>query len=354
MRAHVFVIAVLVLAAAPVRADEAATSEALLGEMRALRAAVEALTDQVGRLAAVIEGQADAEADEAEEAADDEGWPLGWGMEEGFRHRGPDRDALRKIKLPENATKEQVRDYVGRVLNLSERQNVFSSDDPQTRILARVGPQHLDVLVDALGFRMNGDMYVTGAIGVLAREEHKELILDALPYTHALAEVVLKQGWEQDARAILLEELRRGPRYLPAEWLQAIVRLKEPETYDDLVKFFVWGANRAQTYRTILYLPGIDLDKAAADAWEAAKMEGAWEARSMAPIAIAHGCVDALESAVAGLGHEEPWGDELRRALWRHTDARGTNDEVRRWFRENRDNLVWDAEARKFRVREGE
>ena len=390
MRATVLALAVVLLAATASGAEEAATNEALLQEIRALRAEVEALSRQVEQLAAGLREQTkDREAAAArgdrqpaewekelkqqiEQAAaplrqaikeaqaavlddDLQGGPLGRPADRA-EWRGPNLEALRKIKLPENPTKEQARQYVWEILAISERQNSFSSTDPQRVMLARVGPENVDILVDALAGGPASDMYIMAAVNRLAREEHKQIVLDALPFTHGLAEVVLRKGWAEDARETLLAELRTGPTHLPREWIQAVCSLRDPTTYPDMLKFFVWGDNRWETYRTIRLLPGIDLDKAVADAWAAAGMndDQPWETQALAAIAIRHGIVEALEFALEGPADDGYWDREMRRAVQRHTEARGTQEQVRQWFRENRGNLVWDAEARVFRVGEGE
>jgi hypothetical protein len=354
MRAVPLAVTVLLLAAAGARADDESTNEALLKEIRALRESVDALALQMEQLAAIIEGQGLAGPGKAGAADDDGGLPLPPGIP-GFVERGPDLAALRKAKLPENPTKEQAREYVASILRISERPNIFSTTDPQGVLLARVAPEHLDVLIDALDRDRSGDMYLVAAINMLAGEEHKQMILDALPYAPDLAQVVVRYGWAADARETLLAGLDRRTDYLPDEWLDALVSLDDPTTYEALVNYFIWGRNRSMTYEAIQYLPGIDLDKAVAEAWEAARWRDDWEAQSLAPIAMEHGVADALRFAVNRLGADEGhWDNEMLRAVLRYTDARGTADDIRRWYRENADELVWDAKAHIFRVPKAE
>jgi hypothetical protein len=77
----------------------------------------------------------------------------------------------------------------------------------------------------------------------------------------------------------------------------------------------------------------------------------------MAGIAMEYGRLDALEQEVQLLG-----GDQQRqfgfmpdmnprRLILRYTDARGTPDEIRKWYEENKSRLVFDKAAKKFVVR---
>ena len=316
------------------------TNAELVKEVRELRKAVEALSGKVEELDKKLE------AGKAKPA------PQPFLERE---ERGPDVEALGAIKLPQNPTKQQVREYVNQILQASQGQNTFSTDDPQVRMLMAVGPENLDVLLEASATQGLDDVYATVAIAALARDEHKKMVLDALRYNHGLAKVVLEKGWEQDARDILVAGLERGARYLPTEWVEAVARLRDPKTYDALKGFLISGSNRSFTYDVIKRLPGIDLTDAVAQAWETAQFEGKWEAARMAPAAVEFGHKDALEYIIDSLDEPEGSPDAVyggRAAIMRYTEARGTTEEIRKWYEANRDKLVWDAAAKKFRVQE--
>lgn len=268
--------------------------------------------------------------------------------------RGPDRVALARIKLPENPTKQQVREYVSEILRLSRGQNVFSTRDPQARLLTRVGRKNVDVLLEYAG-AANGGLYVSEVINRLATEDHKASIIDALAYERGLVEVVWRKRWEHDARKILIDELRTRPDFLPTEWIEAVASFQDPETYDDLKAYLVNGGNRHLTYEAIKDLPGIQLEEVVAKAWERAKREGGWAAMTMGKAAIGFGHIDALQCAVNELG-APPWRPDrmhdAREVVLRHIEFRGTNAEIRRWFHTNKDKLVFDQDTKKFRVRE--
>jgi hypothetical protein len=279
-----------------------------------------------------------------------------------FQGRGPDEEALAKITLPENPTKEQVRKYVSDIAAVSQKQNSFSSDDPQVEMLMKVGPANLDVLLDSLSGnrRRIGNMsfYIMPAVKGLAGNEHKEMILKHLAQQPELAEIVLGQGWAADARDVLTEGLRAKRRDLPSDWIKAVASFKDPATYDALKSYLANGNNPAETYKDIKDLPGIELSQEVAESWERVKDEqNPWEVQQMAGIAMEYGRLDALEQEVQLLG-----GDQQRqfgfmpdmnprRLILRYTDARGTPDEIRKWYEENKSRLVFDKAAKKFVVR---
>ncbi|MCK4300984.1 MAG: hypothetical protein KAX80_15695, partial [Planctomycetes bacterium] len=321
------------------------TNEEIVKELQALKRAVEGLADRVEKLEARLQEQ-----QEEREAG------LAWPGSVRSERKGADLKALRKIRLAADATKEQVRDYVHQILDVSRGQIRFISTDPQAGMLARVGPEHLDVLLEAATIGYRGDMYVRQAIVRLARDEHKAMILEALPYDMELVEVVLRKRWEQDAKETLVAELRSAPSHVPTGWIRAVARLKDPDTYDDLKRYLIHGHNRSWTYNAIRNLPGIDLAETVAEAWEWAR-DDPYDDSQMASVALAFGHIDALELVMDSLDLPSDTPGTIyqaRQLALRHTEARGTNEELRRWFQQNKHRLVFDPEARKFRVRKDE
>ena len=65
----------------------------------------------------------------------------------------------------------------------------------------------MDLLIEVLGGPYSGSYYLIQAISMLAREEHKAMILEALPHTMRLVEVVVERRWVEDAAETLIAEL---------------------------------------------------------------------------------------------------------------------------------------------------
>lgn len=219
------------------------TNAQLLKEINELKQMVAELQKK----AEVLEQRLAQEADKnkgklaADDELDDFGFP---GMGD-WQRRGPNMKLLRKAKLPENPTKDQVRAYVRKIANATKGQNTFGSTDPQVRMLMKVGGEHLDVLIDALDRDLR--YYAIEAVPRLAEEGHKKLILQKLAQKPNLVKVVVSRGWEQDAKEILTRKLDEWPDSLPREWIEAVAAFEDPKTYDGLIDYLVFGSNKSHT-----------------------------------------------------------------------------------------------------------
>jgi hypothetical protein len=323
----------------PAQGKPDAKDDRVLEELRRLQEKVEALERRVQELEKQL-------AEQPEKVTRPS--PL---LSPPLTRRSADVAALRKIRLPEDPSREEIEEYVDAILAASRGQNSFSTEDLQIPMLVKVGRKNVDVLIDRLDGAV--EFYLTAAVSRLAGEEHKELILKVLPAEERLIGVVVEKGWVQDARSILTAALKNAPSYLPPQWIDAVASLRDPETHGDLRRYFVHGSNKSLTYQAIRNLPGIDLDAAVTEAWK--KPETAispFERSDLAPIAAAHGHRDALDLAFELLDGSNDWrAREARKTILRHTGATGSDDELKAWFRDNKDQLQWDAEMRKFVIR---
>ena len=210
--------------------------------------------------------------------------------------RGPDIEKLSQIKLPVNPTKEQIAGYVAGIAEVSLGQTSFSIDDPQIVMLLQVGAGNIDVL---LGAPSQLAYYAEQVVSVLAEDEHKQLILDALANHPALIRLVIQKGWLDDARGILIRELQKRPGYLPRLWIEAVASFRDPQTYEDLKAYLVNGANRQWTYHVLSQIPDLNLTQAVGQAWAKAKAGCSdLERAAMAKIAQQYGHPDAFGVAI--------------------------------------------------------
>jgi hypothetical protein len=283
-----------------------------------------------------------------------------------FRLQGPNRAAIQprpaaansaslaRIPLPENPTKAQARDYVKAILIASQRRNSYSPDDPQVGMLAKVGPQNLDVLFE---FKANkgsgpGAFYLGNAIARLARPEDKEFVLRALPTVHELITLVVKSGWQAEARDTLVAALRdEQEEFLSREWIQAVASFEEPDTYPELKSYLMRCSNKQMTYMLIRRLPGIDLEDTVASAWkDARRSSSAYTVLDSCMMAAEYGHADVLESLVDILkrGDDENFQRRAATFIRRYTPATGNNDALIAWYEANRDRLVFDPKLKKF------
>jgi hypothetical protein len=266
-----------------------------------------------------------------------------------------DMEALDNITLPDNPLKKDILKYFREIARATQNQRSFSESDPQVYMLLEVGHENLEYLVSYNADHMV-DMYFTAAIKELAEEEDKELILSYLPRKRDLVKVITAKRWEEDAKQILISELAELPQYLPTEWVSAVASFDDPCTYDSLKNYLTYGSNRSWTFKAIKNSTSMeDLEDTVGEAWEnAKKAHSEWDKNSFAPIAASYGHVDALEVIINSLDSPAngPSVYQPRKQIFQYTEVRGTNDEIRKWFKKNKSKLVFDAEAEKFVVRQ--
>jgi len=258
-----------------------------------------------------------------------------------------DRDHLKGIDLPANATKEQAREYVAKILRVASHNGSYSADDPEVELLERVGPANVDVLIEPLVNVqiLNGDIYLVEALRALVAEEHKDLILTSLPSAQELVKVVLARGWTVDAAPILLERLADRRAWtntsLPPEWIEAVASLKRPDSYKDLKTYFYYGLNRYDTWKQIRGLPGMDLTAEVERLWPwARKLDDKWVRVEVAAVAAHYGHLDALQVLFEDPQYW-PASEVIESVTPYHDDSRDA-ERAKRWFELNRDRLVFD------------
>ncbi len=120
---------------------------------------------------------------------------------------------LAAITLPEAPTKDQARAYIDAIARASRRQQIWRHDDPQMMMLKRVGPGHIDLLVESLRTQRNMEFYLIQAIQDLAGPEHKDLILASVRRYPELLRVLQKKQWMQDLDPALAELFKKSSRY---------------------------------------------------------------------------------------------------------------------------------------------
>jgi hypothetical protein len=328
----------LVMAASLFAQEPPASPSPEAQRIERLEAQVRQLTKRIDELQAKL-----AEVQEQKE----ENKPSDFGI---FPHNGANAAALKKLTLSKNPTHEQAAEYVSQILRLSSHQNSFSSTDPQIDMLADAGRSHLDVLLEADD---SPDMYLSSAVLRVVTSEQKPQVIRAMTKHRYLVKVIESKGWEEDAKAELIAGLENEPSYLPTEWIEAAARLKDPATYPLLRRYLAVGLNPSSTFNAIQGLDGIDLTDAVDEAWARTK-NGPLPFRDvgMAAIAAGYGHADALNWLVDALAGQEWDRGRARGAIRSLTDAKGDDDEIKKWFASNKSKLVWDADKKKFTAHE--
>jgi hypothetical protein len=276
----------------------------------------------------------------------------------GARSRSSER--VLEIAFPADPTAENLKNYINEIVVASQGNQSYSTQDPQIAMLALVGTDNLQLLVNAMPDGASGGMgvyYVEKAISLLVEDRHRDLILEALPVKQRLVSVVLEKRWEREARDILIAGLKESNgAYLPGEWVKAVAALRDPETYDVLTEYMAkTSSSPSYVYESIRLLPGIQLGDAVSKAWEKAKgSDNQYNVAGMAVIAASYGHPDAVETLI-GLLKNPPGRTSSfvnpRLSLLLHLDTSGSNEEIIAWYETNKENLVFDPKSKKFKLK---
>jgi len=261
------------------------------------------------------------------------------------------------LELPDSPSKMQVRVYVGTILRVGSDKGMFGASDPEVAALARVGGEHVDVLIEPLRYlsHFNGDIYVTEALKALVTEEHKALVLEHLAAAPELVEVVVERGWTRDAAPTLLKTLARRSQYLDVDWIEAAASVAGPEQYEDLKFHLRHNDNAYVVWQAMRDLPGIEpLEPSIMSAWRGTRRKASYQWGQLAMVAAHYGHMDGLEFVaekmetsgrasqafqhLTGYGPdiEFLWGEDLKKA--------------RAWFAANKDRMEFDRASGRYVV----
>jgi len=259
-----------------------------------------------------------------------------------------DNAALEKITLPANPTKEQVSEYIQKIVNASRDQRSFSSRDLQVAMLERVGKKNLDILLNYY----DSTLYMQFVLQDMVSESDKEVILNALKEKHSLIGIVLHMGWERDAKDLIIQELKNNRNNLPSEWIEAAASFNEPKTYPDLIEIFIHSRNPSIIYKAIRKTPGIELKEAVSKMWDKKRLSNfSWEKDDAAIVAVEWGHLDALTYLINRLKQpqlNQHISEEIKNAVWQTTGQSGSAEELAKWMKENSDKLTFDDKTGKY------
>ena len=279
-------------------------------------------------------------------------------------HPPSDPASYDDLKLPPDPTEDQAREYVLAIKARVMGKTAWGTLDPEPQMLAQVGPRHVKVLLDALEDGIPGcfNGYAIEALKRIAADEHRDLVIARLAQFPDLVKIVFEKGWARDARKVLVGQLTADSR-LPVEWIQAVVSLNDPKTWSALVSHLRYTAMPYQVYKEICKISGLpraELNSVVAEIWERAKGKPEIEwymVDGVARIAAGHGHVDALAWIVgkldAAAGSNVDVHESLRGYVLSLIPFRGPDDEIEKWFEENRSKLSFDPEKRKYILSKG-
>ena len=265
-------------------------------------------------------------------------------------HKGPNIRLLKKIKLAKNASRKEVRDYIRKIINASQGQNIYSPQHIQVYMLRKIGSKNADLLID---YAKN--YYVQYVLPSLVTEKNKKQILKSLDIYPQLITCVEKMGWGKDAKKIIFERLNQSStNYLPYQWINIAVTLATPKEYKTLENYFIYGQSPQMSYKALCQLEGFNMKEAVAKAWKRQKNAGqAWSRNQMAKIAAKFGHKDALRYLIYSYRTEtqQYMIDQTKTAIYQLTGEILTPREMIKWYKKNESKLTFDPEQGKYIIK---
>ncbi|MEM9414230.1 MAG: hypothetical protein AAGA29_01975 [Planctomycetota bacterium] len=268
---------------------------------------------------------------------------------------GPDIERLSSIVLREGVDERAAWSYVMDISRATFGQRRVSANDPQVEMLEALAAEHMRVLIDAIELD-ELRFYALLAVKRAADESHKETIIAALPDQPRLIGLIRQHGWAEDARDTLIAGLEQGVEYMPRTWVQVMVDLNDPATYDALSLHLTRSRGSRTYYNLMRTLPGIELGSAVHAAWarvEASPID-AQELREVSEIAVGHGHAGALAHLVSLLPPDDMpetrYDATARDVVLAHIEFVGSNTQIKAWYNANKERLVFSQRSGTFFV----
>lgn len=262
-----------------------------------------------------------------------------------YQQRKTESISLNEIKYPSDPSTENLKEYVAKIFNASRGQKSYSSNDPQIDMIAKIGEENIDILLDR---RFSNEIYTKYAIEVLATADSRDKIIKALESNPEFITIISYNNWENYAKPTLIKILRKKPRRLGYGWSDAIAALNDPETYDDLRQLFIYSHNKSHVYEILKNLPDFDFKDSIDIAWNNAKMRPGFTKIDTAKIAIKKGYVDALGTVIEHIDSRYYYQDRILSMLKKYTGITGSGQDYKEWYEHNKDRIYFDSYQNKY------
>ncbi|MFN3169054.1 MAG: hypothetical protein ACE37H_18560 [Phycisphaeraceae bacterium] len=289
------------------------------------------------------------------------------------------RAALAAITLPDNATREQCIAYLDALTPVAKALGLWEFNDAKSKLfipkLVGVFPaEHVDLLLSEV--IKNTSLVLPARLAVrdmqLDPQIVKHRVLARLEESPELIQMVMRNGWCEDARPLIIQAVLAEEELPTRDWFVAAVELKEPKLYQRLHERAADSPDAVECINVLTVLPDYDLAHTISVVMkrvEAGKLKfkSAYIEKDLHLLAAERGDVAALGHVINdidGVGHLTPRNDPYeiggygnafenpRLKVIRLIDFKGTDRQIRDWYQANRDKLVFDAFTRRFVVPE--
>jgi len=270
-----------------------------------------------------------------------------------FVTRKSDPEQLAKIKpLPEHPTDAEIRTYIESIQKASIDQNNFSTDDPQVELYRKIGPGHFKVWAPYLSYSHNA-YHLYYASPALLDDADKAEALKQLTTYPGLIEAIIRKGWAKDAKTEIFAVAAGTSN--PYQFMEALKSFTQtPEDRQKLTDLYLQRLEFTELYPIVVTFPGADAGALAQKAWENQRYNSnTWNKILIAARAASFGNKDALGDAINSYtAQPNDYIDQPAAILLAQTTGQILNKEaLRKWYLENQDKLVFNAEKRRFEVK---
>jgi hypothetical protein len=270
---------------------------------------------------------------------------------------------LAQLKLPANPTRvdserliESARGYANQ---LSEIGLGFSANDNYFKTLDQVPAEHVDLLLAEVANDTRLRMYIARPVRAmdLKPEVIKQRIIQNLDETPANIGVLIRNGWCEDARAITTEKIIEANDPVSLSWFAAAIDLQEPKLYEKLHELTIHSEDADKVLLMLEALSDYDLlytlqvvtkriDSGTLNIKPKVSLH-ANQIRELRFKAAQNGDIDSFAWLIDSLKEEDPFPSltlfvDYRLPVIKLIDFKGSNLEIKAWFKETRSKLVFD------------
>ncbi len=258
--------------------------------------------------------------------------------------------------LPPNPTDAQITAYIDSVIASMGGWTVCGGHDPRIEYLRKVGPGHIAVLLSYL--EESEDSLAVGnlwkeALPDLVADNDKAKVIELLPRYPVLAKIVVDRGWANDAKTEFFKSAWRNDfgSYDLESGLRTFVTT--PEDRQELTRLFLEKPEYDDFYPLVSSFAGANPKALALTVWEKHRYNSSINQFDRAVRAASFGNPEALESAVSLYFTARDYvGDDKMKMLLAQTTGQVLNKKIlRKWYEENHDKLIFNAEKRRFEVK---
>lgn len=269
------------------------------------------------------------------------------------------KDALANAVLPENPTHAQCQAYVKKLRKAAEGNRGYSSRDPIVTKLKEIPKEHIGMLLGEISNGTSLRYYANYAIQNIDIESLRESFIKGLDDEPGNIGIIVINGWCEDVRPTIIRKIESADGSLTADWFQAGVDLREPKLYAKLHEIATSSRSAVQFIGMLEALPDYDLNNTIQTCWEKSrKGKLSISQNYIAPMAAERGNVEALGVLISYLNNSSSYMysyssssssfNRQRIAVLKHIDFIGSNKEVQKWYKTNKDKIVFDHLTKRF------